>query len=951
MADLSKTVEIIFGAKDNVTVTVKNLEKNLQDFDATVKSVAAPLADVANKVLAMETAVLALSAAFVGKAIDAAGTFSDSVNEIGTLFGGTTDQVNKFGTDIQNYAATSTQSIESINGAINEAISSGVKYEDSLKFINDAEKLAVAGRADLTQVTDVLTGTLNAYGASTAEAANYTDDLLTAVNLGKTTVPELAQSLSQVTSIAAASGVPFADLSASIAAVTAAGVPTSEAMTKIRGVLETFVSPSSAAAKAAQELGISLDTTTLKSQGLDGALKKIYEATGGTTEGLSKIFTTTESLQGALILGADKSGIFADALKQMGENTGLTSKAFETMSQNYEVSMQRMANAADVAMIKAGKPLLDEFGSVANGIGAVFQNLGKGIDSGAFDPIINALESFGKSMAGTLQNIAKNLPEALNSVDFGPLVRSFESLGGEIGDAFNNIFGEIDLDTPEGLSQALQKIVNGIAGLTNVTAGIIDGLDPIFKAFGGLADAGINAGEGAQKAIGEWLGAALVITEFGTKIAAAAIALDAFGADFMRIFDVLFGAVRGVFNAVEIAIEGFSALVIGTVYDIFSALGKLPDALGGAAWRDAAEGVKGTFNNFTLAVKNDIADLDDASAQFARGIHGVGTATEEAALSAKSLTAATSEATEQGKAFSGLDWSQGATGIDYVGEAAKKLGLSFGEAGGQAETTGQKVVTFIGEVKGIRFDEAIANAEAWGQSFTEVDNALGQLVGGVLVQTTGYIKSAADEMDIARAKTNGYKLEIDDLGNRTYTPVIEGQKKTNEELRTAQKEMEAAAKKAVDYDLKLQEIQSKERIAYIEAVFKVDEAQIQADAQKLVAAFESINTTITSTGETLTGLIGSWAGIADTFEGAKLWNLIEDESKARQDAMAQQKLLLAEQIKYMQARTTAMMKGDTLLKVEASGLTPHLERIFHEILRACQVKANEQGLELLLGAM
>jgi TP901 family phage tail tape measure protein len=902
VADLSKTVEIIFGAKDNVTTTVKSLESQFKDFDATVKNVAAPMADVANKILAVETAVLALSAAFVGKAIDAAGTFGDSVREIGTLFGGTSDQVGQFGIDIQNYAATSTQSIESINGAIYEAISSGVKYEDSIKFINEAEKLAVAGRADLTQVTDVLTGTLNAYGASTSEAANYTDDLLTAVNLGKTTVPELASSLANVTSIAAAAGVPFSDLSAAVAGVTAAGKPTAEAITAIRGVLETFVSPSGAAAKAAAELGLSLDTTTLKSQGLDGALKQIYEATGGTVEGLSQIFTTTEGLQGALILGADKSGIFAKALEEMGTNAGLTAKSYETMAQSFEVATQRMVNAADVAMIKAGTPLLDEFGSVAAGIAAVFANLGKSIDSGAFDPIIQALEAFGQSMAGTLENIAKNLPEALELVDFSPLVRSLESLGGEIGDAFKNVFGEIDLDTPEGLASALQTIVNGIAGLTNVTAGIIDGLDPIFKAFGGLANASVGAGEGAQKAIGEWLAAAQILTEFGTRLTATLITLDAFGADFSRIFDVILGAIRGFSNAIEIVVEGISAAVLGFVYNIFNALGKLPDAFGGAMWRDAAESVKGTFNNFALAVQNDINDLDEAGNQLIRGLHGVGDATGDAAEGIGAVGTEAGKAAEQGKAFVGIDWGQSATGIDYVGEAAKRLGLSLDASGPSAETFGK------------------------------------------------YVKSAADEADIARAKTNGYKLEIDELGNRTFIPVIEGTKKTAEETKNAAKEMEAAAKQAVDYDLKLQQIASAERIAYIEAKFKVDEAQIQADAQKVVAAFESINTSITSTGETLTGLVGSWAALAGTFEGAKLWDLIENEEKRRQEAFEQQKILLAEQIKYMQARTTAMLKGDTLLKVEAAGLTPHLERIFHEILRACQVKANEQGLELLLGA-
>jgi TP901 family phage tail tape measure protein len=902
MADLSKTVEIIFGAKDNVTVTVKNLESNLKDFDATVQSVAAPLADVGNKILAMETAVLALSAAFVGKAISAAGEFGDSVREIGTLFGGTTDQVNQFGTDIQNYAATSTQSIESINGAIYEAISSGVKYEDSIKFISDAEKLAVAGRADLTQVTDVLTGTLNAYGASTEEAANYTDDLLTAVNLGKTTVPELANSLANVTSIAAAAGVPFSDLSAAVAGVTAAGKPTAEAVTAIRGVLETFVSPSGAAAKAAEELGISLNTSTLKSLGLEGALKQIYQATGGTVEGLSKIFTTTEGLQGALTLGADKSGVFAKALEEMKNNTGATAKAYETMSQSFEVASQRMANAADVALIKAGQPLLDEFGGVANGIAAVFQSLGSSIDAGAFDPIIQALETFGASASSTLQNIAKNLPEALASLDFGPLLKSLENLGGSVGEAFSDIFGNIDLDTPEGLAAALQTIVNGIAGLTNVTSGIIDSFEPIFTAFGDLAREAGSAGEESQTAAGQFIGVAQQIVAFGSGLTAALQLFQETGTSIVSVIDILAGGVRAVFNAVQLAADGIVALVVYDAKLIAEALALILPGKMGDEWQQTADNLGLTLSDLKDRAVQDTEDMAAGWDQVQRGLDGVGQKATGTAETIDGVADSSGAAAEQGQKFTAIDWSQSATGIDYVGEAAKRLGISLDEAGPPTE------------------------------------------------QFSKYIRSAADEADIARAKTNGYKLEIDELGNRTYTPVIEGAKKTGEEVNRAAKEMEEAAKKAVQYDLELQKIASAERIAYIEAQFKLDEAKIEADTQRVVAAFESINTSIASTGETLSSLVSAWAGMDNSFEATKLWNLILAEEKRREEAFQQQKILLDEQIKYLQARTMAMMKGDTLLKVEAAGLTPHLERIFHEILRACQVKANEQGLELLLGA-
>ena len=948
MADISKTVEIIFGMDDRASGPMKGLASDFRDFDATVQSVAAPMADVANKILAVEAAVLGLSAAFVGKAIEAAGQFGDSVREIGTLFGGTTEQVNKFGTDIQNYAASSTQSIESINGAIYEAISSGVKYEDSIKFINDAEKLAVAGRADLTQVTDVLTGTLNAYGASTAEAADYTDDLLTAVNLGKTTVPELAQSLSQVTSIAAASGVPFSDLSASIAAVTAAGVPTSEAMTKIRGVLETFVSPSKGAADAAKELGLSLDTTALKTKGLDVALAEIVKATGGTVEGLSSIFTNTEALQGALILGADKSGVFAKALKEMETNAGATGKAYEVMSQNFEVATQRMVNAADVAMIKAGQPLLDEFGGVANGIAAVFQALGQGIDSGAFDPIINALEAFGLSAGNTLKNIAENLPEALASLDFGPLLASLENLGGSVSEAFSDIFGNIDLDTPEGLASALQTIVNGIAALTNVTSGIVDSFSPIFTAFGDLAREAGSAGEESQTAAGQFLGVAQQIVAFGTGLTAALTLFAETGTSIVSVIDVFAGGVKIAFNGVQIAIDGVGGIILATLKTIADGFALVLPGDIGERWAQKSAEFGGLLEDLKERTATNTADMAEGWDRVTRGLDGVGTKAKETTPAIDGIATSVSGATQEGEQFVGIDWSEGMDGMQYVQMAAERMGISLEGAGTTAENLDETLQGFDGGVENVE-----QSAQAWTNFASYVDEN-GKTVIVTLDDLTNKTQSFADLQKSGIGEvtkiTDDYGKVVDKLGNVTYVNLQKETKKTADETEKAKKQMEEAAKRAVDYDLKLQEIASAERIAYIEAQFKLDEAKIQADTQRITAAFESINTAISSTGETLSSLIGTWAGLDSAYEQTKLWNLIEAEEERREQAFQQQKILLDEQIKYLQARTSAMLKGDTLLRVEAAGLTPHLERIFHEILRACQVKANEQGLELLLGA-
>ena len=51
----------------------------------------------------------------------------------------------------------------------------------------------------------------------------------------------------------------------------------------------------------------------------------------------------------------------------------------------------------------------------------------------------------------------------------------------------------------------------------------------------------------------------------------------------------------------------------------------------------------------------------------------------------------------------------------------------------------------------------------------------------------------------------------------------------------------------------------------------------------------------------------------------------------------------------MKAQTDALVNGDGLIKIDGSGLAPHLEAFMWEVLKAVQVKVNKDGLKLLLG--
>jgi hypothetical protein len=143
-----------------------------------------------------------------------------------------------------------------------------------------------------------------------------------------------------------------------------------------------------------------------------------------------------------------------------------------------------------------------------------------------------------------------------------------------------------------------------------------------------------------------------------------------------------------------------------------------------------------------------------------------------------------------------------------------------------------------------------------------------------------------------------------------------------------------------------------EKLKMIESQTKIMTAQIEADAKKTVAAFESIGTTITSTGDVLSSLFGQLKDFSsmDWSAISMIKDQIEKENKLRQEAFDLQKKLTEAQIEQMKAQTDALIKGDGLIKIEGDGLKPHLEAFMWEILRAIQIKVNQDGLKMLLGA-
>jgi TP901 family phage tail tape measure protein len=506
MADLEKTVSILFKGVDEISSTMNSIGGGFTSFGSSLEAATQSLADMAAMIEKIDVGLLIMAAGGMVAATNAAGEFETGMNLIHTLLRESPEDIEAFDAAIEEYARNSTQSIDDIQKAIYQALSANVEYGKSIAFVTEAEKLAVAGQSTLTESVDLLTGTMTAYGAAWEDANQYADVFFKTVEIGKVTIPELSQSLALVTPIAAASGVSIEEVTAAIAALTAGGIAAGPSAEYLRQAIQSIIDPSKESRATMDELGISYGASAIEANGFSGVMKEVYDATGGNVDVLAKMFGNVQALTVAVTLGKDQSGYYAKALDEIANSSGATSRAYEIMVGNFENVNTRLMNSMQLALIEIGKPLLDDWANVANGLGEVFKEIKVGLSDGAFDEIYNQIEKFAGEFGDYLRDVAEAIPEAMESVDFDAFLQSITELGGAVSDMFSALFGDLDLTKPEDLAVAMQKIVDGVTALTNVTKGIVEGLQPFVEKLGQLATEAVNADGSTQELTGKIFG-------------------------------------------------------------------------------------------------------------------------------------------------------------------------------------------------------------------------------------------------------------------------------------------------------------------------------------------------------------------------------------------------------------------------------------------------------------
>jgi tape measure domain-containing protein len=174
----------------------------------------------------------------------------------------------------------------------------------------------------------------------------------------------------------------------------------------------------------------------------------------------------------------------------------------------------------------------------------------------------------------------------------------------------------------------------------------------------------------------------------------------------------------------------------------------------------------------------------------------------------------------------------------------------------------------------------------------------------------------------------------------------------------ALKKQAAEAKKAEEAQerlrLELEKLASNERIKLIEARVQLNVTEVQEQTKRIQAAFESLDNTVNSTAEVISkafGVLGDQTSKPwiDNELRNKLFDQIDRENGFRERALKTQEELTQAQIDLLRQQARQIERGDALIKIDGTGLEPHIEAFMFEILKKLQVTTTRDGLKILLG--
>lgn len=931
MADLQSVVELIFRGTDEVTQTADKVGKSLQDLNGSVADITEPFSDLSDKLAIVQAAFIAIAGVIGGLAYNESVKFQSSLLDLQKQLDDSEGSARQFADAINEVALKYGQNANQVATATADFKAAGFSISESLTLVRSALDLSIAGGVNFDQAVKIINSSLAGFQVANEDAIGvskrFSDVINKAADLTKSSFTELAQGFSDLSPVAKLAGLSFEDTAAILSEIIDVFGSGSEAARALGSSFVNLRNPTNDMAAQMVDLGVKFDAAGKPI----GTIKDIINTI---VPNFIKLTNEQQSSAAATLFGKEQYDKMIPVLTGWNDTMKLSAQITKEAggSIDKEVNLRLQSAQQVIASTnEAFRQLLTSLGDkfevnttgAISSLGALAVEFKKTIEAGSLDPLFELLNPQLAELENIFRTIAKNLQGALSQIDFQPLVNALKALGEQGKAAFEALFGDIDISTPDKLAESIQRVVDVISGIVRVTAGELGGLKPFLEAVNKLATAFKDATPEAQGFIGTIIGFGSGLNTATGFLDTALLSFIAFGS---KVTPVL-AALRAEALLAAAAITGpvGIAVALGVAAGAIAQFLIPADKLADWSWPDWLAGYEGASAGTAAA---DIAEGFVALKN--RVDEWIGTSKElennsPSTIKVTSFDGAISEIARYEQNIIDADKAYN----DLVNFLAKPVPVSswdgilaqLSKIDDKTKDTNDSTKKYIGTLEGLPELKLPDNVKV-EQYRTNIEG---------VVAANGALVTSYSSLDGKTVKATGAFAAVSTAAEDNA------------------KKVEKATKEADSFRIKMEEIASNERIKNIEAIVSINVAELEAQTRQVESAFDSINTTISSTGDLLGSLFGSLNN-ADAYTKLQITEQIDLENKRREAALELQKKLTQATIEKIQAETRRIERGDALITVEAAGLEPHLEAIWFQIMKYIRVRVNSDAEQFLLGS-
>ena len=307
------------------------------------------LSTVIKKVVTSKLSLAAAAIYFANKtrlAIQDMIAFQKQLSTVNTLLKASREELNKYADAFIDLSIKTGASKEDIANGAYQALSSGIKKEDLVDFLETASKTALAGQTTAETSIKTISSIMNAYKMEAREAGEIADWLLTVQNKGVTTVGELGAYLADVTAISAPLKISLNDVGAALAQITQNGNNTAKSTTMLKTMFNELSKEGQQAADIFTKIsGQSFRDFIAKGGDLQGALNIMADHAKKTNKSIVDLFGSVEAGSAALNLTGLNAEKFSEKINDMKNKSGELNTAYTIASANIKTEWDKLTNA------------------------------------------------------------------------------------------------------------------------------------------------------------------------------------------------------------------------------------------------------------------------------------------------------------------------------------------------------------------------------------------------------------------------------------------------------------------------------------------------------------------------------------------------------------------------------------------------------------------------------